>query len=232
MAYTKNNIVVLDFETGSLNPYKTQPIQIAAIMIDINKLELIPGSEFNSEIKPVTESAELDKLGLDPIEDDALKVNRKEMESLLKAKSVDVVWNEFKAYLNNYRINKVATGCPIVCGFNNNRFDDIILKRLGLKYGGFDKDKNEWTILHPKQNFDVWKYAWYWFESSDLERLSLDELRKYLGISTEGAHDALVDVYDTAEIFVRFLKLSRHLNERIKFQGSCKDRIIKRGYNT
>jgi DNA polymerase III epsilon subunit-like protein len=232
MAYTKNNIVVIDFETGSLNPHRTQPIQLAAIMLDLKKLEMIPGSEFNAEIKPVINAEELEKQGLDALEDGALKVNKKNVESLLKAKSADVVWNEFQAYVSNYKTSKSDKGSPIVCGFNNNRFDDIILKRLGMKYGGFNKDKEKWEILHPDQNIDVFKYCWMWLESGELESLSLDTLRGYFGISKDGAHDALVDVLDTAEIFVRFMRLTRHLNERIKFAGSCKDRIIKRGHTT
>jgi hypothetical protein len=39
-------------------------------------------------------------------------------------------------------------------------------------------------------------------------------------LSKEGAHDALKDVKDTAEIMIRFLKLHRKLGEKVKFKGS------------
>jgi DNA polymerase III epsilon subunit-like protein len=61
----------------------------------------------------------------------------------------------------------------------------------------------------------------YWFESnSELKNYTLDNLREYLGISKEGAHDALKDVKDTAEILIRFLKLHRNLGKKVKFKDS------------
>jgi hypothetical protein len=43
-----------------------------------------------------------------------------------------------------------------------------------------------------------------------------------MGISKDGAHDAIKDVKDTAEILIRFMKLHRNLSEKIKFRGSFK----------
>ena len=65
--------------------------------------------------------------------------------------------------------------------------------------------------------------VFYWFNhSNDLKSYTLDSLRDYMGISKEGAHDAIKDVKDTAEIMIRFLKLHRNLAEKIKFKGSFK----------
>lgn len=227
MAYNNNNIVVLDFETGSRNPYLTQPIQLASIMIDGKKLEMIAGSEFNTEIKPIIDNEELQKSGLEAITEEALKVNKKDLEKLKSAKCIDVVWNEFQTYLKDYKTSKSDSGNPILAGFNNNRFDDIILQRLAKEYGGFDKEKCKFTIFHPRLNIDLYKIVWLWFENSDVKSLSLDSLRELFGMSSENAHDALQDVKDTAELIVRFLRLSRHLYPKIKFSGSCKERIVK-----
>jgi DNA polymerase III epsilon subunit-like protein len=63
--------------------------------------------------------------------------------------------------------------------------------------------------------------VFYWFENnSDLKSYTLDSLRDYFGISKDGAHDALKDVRDTAEIIIRFLKLHRSLSQKIKFKNS------------
>ncbi len=221
MAYNDNNIVVIDFETGSRNPYRTQPIQIAAIMVDSRKLEVIPNSDFESLMCPVMEPELLTKYELDALEDGALKVNKKNVDELLVAKSPQVVWTEFIGYLTNYKTSKSSRGSPIVAGYNNNGFDDVILQRLGRQYGGWNEKQDKWDIFHPFYNIDVFKYTWMWFENSDLESISLDSMRKYMGMSDEGAHDALVDVYDTAELLIRFLGLSRYFQNRVKFQNSC-----------
>ena len=61
----------------------------------------------------------------------------------------------------------------------------------------------------------------YWFESNqDLKSYTLDSVRDYFGISKTGAHDALKDVKDTAELIVRFMKLHRNLGQKIKFKDS------------
>ena len=63
--------------------------------------------------------------------------------------------------------------------------------------------------------------VFYWFEgNNELKNYTLDSLREYFGISKDGAHDALKDVKDTAEIAIRFLRLHRNLSQKIKFKGS------------
>jgi hypothetical protein len=48
----------------------------------------------------------------------------------------------------------------------------------------------------------------------------LDTVREYLGISKDGAHDALKDVKDCAMILTRFMRLHRKLCPKISFKGS------------
>ena len=79
--------IVFDFETGSRNPHKTQPTQIAAIALDGRNLAM-KGS-FNSEIKPILDDDKAIAAGVDPIEDGALKVtgkNRKDLKKSSRAK--------------------------------------------------------------------------------------------------------------------------------------------------
>ena len=45
-------------------------------------------------------------------------------------------------------------------------------------------------------------------------------MRDYLGISKEGAHDAMKDVNDCAAMLIRFLRLHRNEAKKIKFRNS------------
>jgi DNA polymerase III epsilon subunit-like protein len=62
--------------------------------------------------------------------------------------------------------------------------------------------------------------VFYWFENLDIKSYSLDNVRDFLGIDKEGAHDAVKDVIDSANILIRFLRLHRNLSSKIKFKGS------------
>ena len=81
------DIIVFDFETGSRNPEKTQPIQIAAVAIHGRKLTVQPDGYFESLIRPILDDEEAISMGLDPIEDEALAVNGKTREEIAKAPS-------------------------------------------------------------------------------------------------------------------------------------------------
>ena len=47
MALNNRDIIVFDFETGSRNPYKTQPTQIAAVVIHGKSLNIKTNGVFN-----------------------------------------------------------------------------------------------------------------------------------------------------------------------------------------
>jgi DNA polymerase III epsilon subunit-like protein len=61
-----------------------------------------------------------------------------------------------------------------------------------------------------------------WFESLDEPKAyNMDELRRFFGIELEGGHDALKDVRDTADLIVRFMKLTRKYACKVNFKGAC-----------
>ena len=74
--------IVFDFETGSRNPHKTQPTQIAALALDGRNLSM--KGTFNCEIRPILNDEAAVAAGLDPIEDGALKVTGKNRKDLMK----------------------------------------------------------------------------------------------------------------------------------------------------
>ena len=47
-----NNICVFDFETDGSNPNECSPVQLSAVMVDSQRLEIIDNSEFNVYLKP------------------------------------------------------------------------------------------------------------------------------------------------------------------------------------
>ena len=127
------------------------------------------------------------------------------------------------SYLEKYHTRSDRKSCftaPIAAGYNINRFDLRIVERLSKKYNNLNKEGRS-SLFYPRDVVDVMNVIFYWFESNgELKNYTLDNLRDYLGISKEGAHDALKDVKDTAEILIRFLKLHRNLGKKVKFKDS------------
>jgi DNA polymerase III epsilon subunit-like protein len=223
-----NKICVFDLETDGSDPLVCSPVQIAAVMIDPLKFEVIPNSEFNLMIKP-------DKLEDDPAhkydESDILSFHAKVrgcdqgeiLRSWLASTNQKQGWGMFVDYLDKYHCNhskKSQFSAPICAGYNINRFDLKIVNRLSAKYGHTNKEKQT-NLFHPRDVLDIMNLAYYWFRDIDeLKSLSLDNLRDYLGINKDNAHDALKDVNDCADILIRFLKLHKGLSEKIKFKDA------------
>jgi DNA polymerase III epsilon subunit-like protein len=133
-------------------------------------------------------------------------------------------WKMFVSYLEMYHARtkgkKSCFSAPIAAGYNINRFDLRIVERLSKKYDNLNKEGRS-SLFYPRDVVDVMNILFYWFEyNNELKNYTLDNLRDYLGISKEGAHDALKDVKDTANIMIRFLKLHRSLGNKVKFKGS------------
>jgi DNA polymerase III epsilon subunit-like protein len=225
-------ICVFDLETDGANPLICSPVQIAAVMVDPKKLEIIPDSEFNISLKP--EKLEIDS-EYDYSDSDVLDFHAKVrgctskeiLESWKGFQKQEQGWKMFISYLDLYHIRKNKKSmftAPIAAGYNINRFDLKITDRLSAQYGNIDKKENKSNIFYPRDMLDLMHMIFYWFEgNSELKNYTLDHLREYFGIDKTGAHDALKDVKDTAEIMIRFLRLHRNLSAKIKFRDSFAD---------
>lgn len=221
-------ICVFDMETDGVNPDKCSPVQIAAVMVDPLKLEIVPDSEFNISIKPEaicdnTEYAYEDSDVLDFHAKVRGSTKEKILEEWRSYQKQDHGWKMFTSYLDMYHTRSEKKSCftaPIAAGYNINRFDLRIIERLSIKYNCLNKEGRS-SLFYPRDVIDIMNVLFYWFEgSNELKNYTLDNLRDYLGISKEGAHDALKDVRDTAQILIRFLRLHRNLSHKIKFKGS------------
>ena len=223
----KNKICVFDFETDGSNPNECSPVQIAAVIIDPIKLEIIPGSEFNANFKPeVLENDDSYNYTTDILDFHA-KVKGCSKDKVLaewyKYPKQSHSWKTFIDYLDKFHTRtskKNQFSAPIASGYNIYRFDLKIIERLSKKYGNTNKE-GEPNIFYPRDVLDLMNLVYYWFENnSEVKSLSMDNMREYLGISKDGAHDAIKDVKDTAEILIRFMKLHRNMAEKIKFKNS------------
>lgn len=214
-------------ETDGANPSICSPVQIAAVVIDPNKLEVVSNSEFNIMLKP-------DKLEEDPTfgyDADILGFHSKVrgcsqadiLKSWQEAMPQKQGWQMFVDYLDLYHCRttkKSQFSAPIAAGYNIHRFDLKIVNRLSNKYGHTNKE-NDSSIFFPRDVLDIMNLVFYWFYNiEDIKSISLDNIRQYLGISGENAHDALKDVKDCAEILIRFLKLHKNLSQKIKFKDA------------
>jgi DNA polymerase III epsilon subunit-like protein len=224
-----NKICVFDFETDGSDPTACSPVQIAAVIVDPIKLEVIPNSEFNINFKPEVLENYNDYQYTTDILDFHSKVKGCSKDDVLKEwqnyPKQQQSWNMFVNYLDKYHsrsAKKSQFSAPIAAGYNIHRFDLKIIDRLSQKYGNTNKEKNS-DLFYPRDVVDVMNLVFLWFENnSDLKSYSMDSLRDYFGINKDGAHDAIKDVKDTAEIMIRFMKLHRNLSSKIKFKDSFK----------
>jgi DNA polymerase III epsilon subunit-like protein len=222
-----NKICVFDFETDGSDPSVCSPVQIAALMIDPISLEVVPDSEFNIFFKPEVLEQDAAYEYQTDILDFHAKVKGSSKDHVLKEwleyPAQSQSWKIFTEYLTKYHTRsskKNQFSAPIPAGYNIHRFDLKIIDRLSKKYGDTNKEGST-NIFFQRDVLDVMNLVFYWFEqNNDLKSYSMDNLRDYLGINKEGAHDALKDVKDCAEILIRFMKLHRNLGQKVKFKGS------------
>lgn len=220
------DFIVYDFETTSANPYTTQPVQIAAVVVHGRKLEIKEGSEFQSLIRPVFDIEKCKKLNIDPLEDGAVAVHGKTEEILREAPSVESVWKNFTDYVNQFNFKGSNWSAPISVGYNIKNFDSVIVNRLcasaPYKFGPIDNKRGEQDLFNRIHSIDMLDFMFALFENNkDVNSLSADNLvRGYMGYSSGQAHDAMSDVIMTAELFCRTMKMLRTTASRKNFKNA------------
>lgn len=222
-----NKICVFDFETDGSDPSVCSPVQLAAVMVDPIKLDIIPNSDFNVTFKPEVIEKDPEYEYTTDVVDFHAKVSGCSkadiMERWRNNPAQEHSWKMFVDYLDKYHSRssrKSQFSAPIAAGYNIYRFDLPIMDRMAVKYGNTNKEGRN-GIFFPRDVIDIINLMFYWFEQNgELKSYSLDSVRDYFGISKEGAHDAIKDIKDSAEIMIRFMKLHRRLANNIKFKDS------------
>ena len=216
------DIIMFDFETGGRNPLKCQPTQIAAIALDGRNFRL--KGQFNSEMRPILDDKKAVKAGLDPVEDEALRITHKTRAGLAKAPLPKGVWKKFITFVNKYNWKGTPYFAPIPAGFNIIGYDMKIVDRLCKEYGPWDDKRECQKLFHQIYKIDVMDDVWLWTEGDpDVKSISMDSLRERMGLSSENAHDALQDVKDTANIFIKLQKSRRAVYRNMKFERAFAD---------
>ena len=219
MALNIRDIVVFDFETGSRNPLKTQPTQIAAVVIHGKSLKIKNNGTFNSEIRPILDDEAAVKLDLDPLEDEALDITRKTRKALAKAPTPKFVWKKFAKFVSMHYWKGTSWFNPIAAGYNINNFDMPIVERMCQEYGPVEKKSGRQGIFHPIYKIDLMDTVFMWMENNpDVRSISMDSMRDLMNIDKTNAHDALQDCLDTAQILVKFMKLHRSISPKVQFE--------------
>lgn len=212
MPINKNYIIVWDSETVGLNTELHDPTQIAAISYDARTLKEV--DRFNARCCPETP--------VEQYESKALEITRQTKEMILSYPPLKQVFSTFASWLQKYSLGGRFDQKPIPAGHNIINYDMKIFSRLCKKYGYCDKN-GEQNLFGRMIQLDTIHLTFYWFESNnELERYSFDELRKYLGIELDGAHEAMKDVEDTGAYLIRFMKWQRDLAKTAKFKNSFK----------
>ena len=212
-----NNICTFDFETDSTNPEICSPTQIACVMINPYKLEVIEGSEFFSKVRPldIDKDDYLDQKRLETIKFHCRNRNITQEELLeewKKSPHLDIVWKQFENHINKYNKGGTSYGAPWPSGANIINFDLPIAERLNNKY------KVKKMFGHEVIDLRHLFLFWLVWDSSQRSR-SMDNMCKYMGISDEDAHNALRDVRVSAKMVIKFLQLHKTLYPRIKFRN-------------
>jgi exonuclease I len=128
------------------------------------------------------------------------------------------VWNKFTKFVSQHNWNGDAFFNPIPVGFNIIGFDMIIINRLCEEYGPWDKDRRQQKIFSRVYKFDIMDSVFAWTESDpSVKSISMDALRERMGLSFDNAHDALQDVKDEANIFIKLMKTHRAIYQNMNF---------------
>jgi DNA polymerase III epsilon subunit-like protein len=213
------DFIVFDMETGGKNPHNCQPTQLAAIAIDGRRLT--PKGVFNSEIRAIIDDEKAIAAGLGPIEDEALKVTGKTRDGIAKAPDLKIVWGKFVSFVEQYNYNGSSFFAPIPVGYNIVNYDMIIVNRLCKEFGPFDEKRNSQKLFNQIYKIDMLDNVFMWTENDlSVKSRSMDAMRERMGLSKENAHDALQDVKDTANIFLKFLRTHRTVAKNLKIDGA------------
>lgn len=205
----KNDIMVFDFETGGLDCKKHEPVSIGAKVYNGKTLEPYPeeSGEFYSLMKPVN---------FDNLDPKAMAVNKITRQELEKAPDQQLVIKNFVEWAKQFNPKSGARTAPVAAG-----------KNVPFDKGFLDEALNRWYKKPPiimnfdnKSIIDLERQWFQWFENeSDPPDQRMDTLRPWLGLETDGAHNALVDCRQTGAVIMRILQLHRNLQKKINSKG-------------
>jgi DNA polymerase III epsilon subunit-like protein len=162
---------IIDTETTGLDPNTAVVLEFAAIIMD----DGVEVARYETKIKPTEQE-------LQYAHPKALEVNGYTEEAWENAPTIEQVAPDILALLK---------GCILVG--HNIGFDEGMLKAHFAAYGIKERI--------PYKKIDTQTLAYEHLTPLGLKSVSLDRIRGFLGWSKKGAHTAMKDVEDTANLF-------------------------------
>jgi DNA polymerase III epsilon subunit-like protein len=162
---------IIDTETTGLDPRTSVVLEFAALIREHG----VVLAEYETKIKPTEQEIE-------SAHPKALEVNGYTEENWANAPTMSEV---------AYDIITLLDGCVLVG--HNVGFDEAILKAHFASHGIKERI--------PYHKIDTVTLAYEHLTPLGLKSVSLDRVRDFLGWSKDGAHTAMKDVYDTANLF-------------------------------
>lgn len=225
-------IQVLDFETGGLDAEKHAITQIACKTVRMDTYEVV--GSFSRYIKPYTSfkkktaskglkskramKEESDVPVMMEYTDKALEVTGLTLEFLEEnGEDIEVVVKEYVDYVASTTLSKGKQGKPILVGQNivfDINFWYAFLERGDmlkecLKLFQTDKVKCQGNVFDCVKYIDTLPLARYILADEDIGSFALENLCDYFGVQIETAHDAMMDVDATCELFLNFISKVR-----------------------
>ena len=215
-------IIVFDWETDSPDPLTCNPVELAAVPVDPQTLDIKQDQAFKAVIKPDGIDSEdyFTKQRQDTIAWHA-KTRGIETEEVIKewkkGQSERVVWKNFCQYCAKYEVDKKPGQWyvePVPSGYNIIGFDLPIAQRLSEKH----KTKFPFSKVNKIDMMDI---LFMWFENlTEPSSMKLDVFRDFFGMEASQAHEALSDTVDEAKLLVQFMKFHRRQSSVGKFKGA------------
>jgi DNA polymerase III alpha subunit (gram-positive type) len=214
-----NKICVYDFETDGVDTEVCNPVELAAVMIDPRKMEIIPSSEFHINIRPddiVLPSYYEDHRDTIDFHSKVLGISHDEvLAKWQQSIPLEKAWLSFYDYTSQYHTNparKTKFTAPIPAGHNIDGFDSEITERLNQRF----KITN---MFHCRDKIDTLTWSFFWFENQlEPKKLNFDAIREHVGFSKEGAHTALQDVKQIAQYIIKLFNLHRKVAAKVKWK--------------
>jgi len=199
--------VVFDLETTGVTR-EHEAVEVAAAAYDCRSLEKI--DEFRSHMRPLRPEL---------ADERALRANGLVLDELKAAPHPRAVWPRFVRWVERFNRSKTkAPGrAPVMVGMNR-KFDLSFAARLNALYA---PKKKKTVLFNRKFRLELMDLLFLFFEDSDdLGSYGMDSCRRYFGLSHDGAHSALVDVLQTAELAFYFLRGIRAIRRAERPDGS------------
>lgn len=204
--------VCFDLETvnpdkdGTANTDTSDIVQVAAVPVDLDKLVVLEDEALDIIMKPKDINSKTFLDDYSNVIKFHCEVHNKTPEEMVEFWKMGVKeeagFKEFISYVKEWKDGSK----PIALTQNGRNFDDPIVRRKCKEY-------KQGYPFHLRDQIDMIEVFGWWFRyaANPPKNYKMDTVLPHLGMSCEGSHNALVDVINTANVALRFLKLQKKL---------------------